>query len=293
MCGIIGLLVRRDDLKPVLGRLLVPMFECMAERGPDSAGVAVFSEATCGSYKASVYAKTNGFDWKALAAQLVGPLLEVKVDNHALFVLSKGEDRLRGWLRMHAPDVTLLSVGSSIEVFKDEGNPRTILQKYAFAELSGSHAVGHTRMATESRVSPAHAHPYTAGRDFCLVHNGSLSNPYMLRRRLEAAGVAFETDNDTEAVCRYLEWRLSQGDDLELALEHAFGELDGFYTLLIGTRERLTLVRDPVACKPAVVAETDDYVAVASEFRSLAHLPGIEAARLFEPLPGRIYSWTA
>jgi glutamate synthase domain-containing protein 1 len=295
MCGIVGLLLRRDDLRPILGRMLVPMFECLADRGPDSAGLAIFAEAPSGLQKASLYAKTNAFDWKKLASSMdaeFGAAVESHADNHALFVVARGEDQLREWLRAHAPEVTLLAVGRAIEVLKDEGNPRAIAKKYAFSELQGSHAVGHTRMATESRVSPAHAHPYTAGRDFCLVHNGSLSNPYMLRRRLERASIVFETDNDTEAACRYLEWRQSQGDTLEGAIEHAFSELDGFYTLLIGTRERMTLVRDPVACKPAVVAETDDYVAVASEFRSLAHLPGIEKARLFEPLPRKIYSWT-
>src|SRR5262249_14511271 len=155
-------------------------------------------------------------------------------------------------------------VGRSIDVYKDEGPPTEIACRYRFAELAGSHCVGHTRMATESAVTPAHAHPYTAGEDLCLVHNGSLSNPYMLRRMLERQGVNFETDNDTEAACRFLEWRLGKGDALEAALEQGFRVFDGFYTLLIGTADRLTLVRDAFACKPAVVAETDDYVAVAT-----------------------------
>jgi methylamine---glutamate N-methyltransferase subunit A len=151
--------------------------------------------------------------------------------------------------------------------------------------------VGHTRMATESAVTPAHAHPYTAGEDFCLVHNGSLSNPWSLRRMLEKKGIHFETDNDTEAACRYLEWRMSQGDTLEEALQKAFTELDGFYTLLMATVDKMVLVRDAFACKPAIIAETPNYVAVSSEFRSLAHLPGIHQARLFEPVPEEIYSW--
>ena len=155
------------------------------------------------------------------------------------------------------------------------GHPAEIAERYGFAGLEASHCVGHTRMATESAVSPAHAHPFTAGEDFCLVHNGSLSNPWSLRRRLEKRGVDFETDNDTEAACRFLEWRMREGESLEEALKAAFVELDGFYTLLMATAEKLVLVRDAFACKPAVVAETEDYVAVSSEFRSLAHLPGI------------------
>ncbi len=177
-------------------------------------------------------------------------------------------------------------------MFKDIGEPALLIKQYHLAELTGSHAVGHTRMATESAVSPAHAHPFTAGEDFCLVHNGSLSNPHSLRRALERRGIHFETDNDTETACRFLEWRMREGDSLEKAIEKAFVELDGFYTLLMATSDRMVLVRDPFACKPAVVAETDDYVAVSSEFRSLAHLPGVDKAKLFEPSPERIYSWS-
>jgi methylamine---glutamate N-methyltransferase subunit A len=198
---------------------------------------------------------------------------------------------LKTFLAQCDPSPHLLSVGRQIDVYKDEGYPSEIARRYHFAELSGSHCVGHTRMATESAVSPAHAHPFTAGEDFCLVHNGSLSNPYMLRRKLEAQGLHFETDNDTEAACRFIEWRMQQGQDLDQALHTAFSELDGFYTLLIATDRQMTLVRDAFACKPAVVAETDQYVAISSEFRSLAHLPGVENANIFEPLPEVIYSW--
>jgi amidophosphoribosyltransferase len=295
MCGIVGLLARTPELQRSLGQLLVPMFHCMGERGPDSAGLAVFGDAPgAGRRKVSLYAKAPGVDFARIAGTMratidAGATLRV-VANHALAVVDASPQAIREWFARE-PDVTVLSIGRAIELYKDEGNPDAIAEKYAFPERKGTHAVGHTRMATESAVSPAHAHPYTAGEDFCLVHNGSLSNPYKLRRMLEAEGIQFETDNDTEAACRFLEWRLSQGDDLETAIEHAFVELDGFYTLLIGTRGSLSLVRDPVACKPAVVAETDDYVAVSSEYRALAHLPGIERARIFEPLPERIYSW--
>ena len=160
-----------------------------------------------------------------------------------------------------------------------------------WARLAGTHVVGHTRMATESAVTPDRAHPFTAGEDFCLVHNGSISNPFMIRRKLEHQGIGFDTDNDTEAASRFLEWRMREGDDLEAALQRGFEVLDGFYTFLIGTRDKLALVRDAFACKPAIVAETDDYVAIASEFRGLAHLPGVNNAKLFEPMPEELYVW--
>jgi amidophosphoribosyltransferase len=187
--------------------------------------------------------------------------------------------------------VAVLSVGQSIDLYKDVGAPADIARRYDFATLGGTHLVGHTRMATESAVTPAHAHPFTAGRDFCLVHNGSLSNPHLVRKRLEPLGIRFETDNDTEAACRYFEWRLREGDDLRAAVARGFSELDGFFTFLMGTETELLIVRDAFACKPAVVAESDDYVAIASEFRSLAHLPDIGHATLFEPKPEEIYSW--
>ena len=179
-----------------------------------------------------------------------------------------------------------------IDLYKDTGKPTDVADRYNFKSLKGSHLVGHTRMATESAVTPTHAHPFTAGEDFCLVHNGSLSNPNQIRRKLEHHGIEFETDNDTEAACRFLEWRMREGDELETALNQGFEELDGFYTFLMGTANKLALVRDAFGCKPAVVAQTDDYVAIASEFRSLAHLPDVKNAHIYEPAPEEIYVWT-
>jgi amidophosphoribosyltransferase len=199
---------------------------------------------------------------------------------------------LRNWFATHYPAVHLLSVGRSIDLYKDVGLPREVAERYGFEHFDGTHLVGHTRMATESAVTPENAHPYTAGEDWCLVHNGSLANPGSLRRKLEKLGERFESDCDTESACRYLHWRLSCGENLETALDHAFLDFDGFFTFLMGTGDKLALVRDPFACKPAVVAESDDYVAIASEFRSLAHLPGIKHATVFEPKPAEVYSWS-
>jgi len=198
---------------------------------------------------------------------------------------------VRAWIKERFPALHVLSAGRSIDIYKDIGHPSHVAKRYQFTQLTGTHLVGHTRMATESAVTPAHAHPFTAGEDFCLVHNGSLSNPYSIRRKLEPLGITFDTDNDTEAATRFLEWRMREGDDLETALHKGFEELDGFYTFLMGTHDKLALVRDPFACKPAVVAETDDYVAIASEFRSLAKLPDVKNATLFEPMPQELYVW--
>ncbi|MGX7000733.1 amidophosphoribosyltransferase [Caballeronia sp. KNU42] len=302
MCGIVGLLVKTPALREQLGALMVPMLIGMTERGPDSAGLAVFSQPLdAAKRKLSLYSgftpEGDRFDWSGLATVLNGVMnVDAEVDaqgNHAVLTLRGDPEAVKAWLRATFPKVYLLSTGRSIDLYKDIGTPAQVAARYDFANLKGSHLVGHTRMATESAVTPDRAHPFTAGEDFCLVHNGSLSNPYGVRRMLEPQGIHFDTDNDTEAACRFLEWRLREGDELPVALQKGFEELDGFYTFLMGTSTELALIRDPFACKPAVVAETDDYVAIASEFRSLAHLPDIKHAKVFEPAPEEMYVWKA
>ncbi|MGV3582006.1 MAG: class II glutamine amidotransferase [Methylophilus sp.] len=296
MCGIVGLLLKKESMRANIGELMLPMLIGMTERGPDSAGMAVFTEAVTEGYlKYNLFAPSMTFNWQALADEF-NTALSVKASvssqsNHAILLTKADMNTVKAWLKQSYPNVHLLSVGQAMDIYKDTGRPAEVAERYDFLKLQGSHLVGHTRMATESAVTPAHAHPFTAGTDWCLVHNGSLSNPNNIRRKLQHEGITFETDNDTEAACRFLEWRMREGDDLEAALEKGFDELDGFYTLLMGTKDQLALVRDPFACKPAVIAEHDDYVAIASEFRSLAHLPDIKNAHVFEPSPKEMYVW--
>jgi amidophosphoribosyltransferase len=295
MCGIVGLLVKNESLRPRLGELMVPMLIGMTERGPDSSGMAVFTSPVADSQrKLSLYVQAGDFDWAKLGASLTRQFAAVTFDvrvNHAIMTSTSSPADVRAFLTASFPAVHVLSVGRSIDLYKDVGLPADVAKRYDFGRATGTHLVGHTRMATESAVTPENAHPYTAGEDWCLVHNGSLANPGMLRRKLEKLGEHFESDCDTESACRYLHWRLQQGESLETALHHAFEDFDGFFTFLMGTGNKLALVRDPFACKPAVVAETDEYVAIASEFRSLAHLPGVRDANVFEPKPEEVYSW--
>jgi glutamate synthase domain-containing protein 1 len=296
MCGIVGLLVKNQNMRANIGELMMPMLIGMTERGPDSAGMAVFtSPVSAGELKYNLYAPSMEFNWQGMAHDFDAHLgSKVKISsqgNHAILVSHLETPTIKTWIKEHYPDVHLLSVGQSIDVYKDTGRPAEVAARYDFPKLAGTHLVGHTRMATESAITPAHAHPFTAGEDWCLVHNGSLSNPNNIRRKLEHEGISFETDNDTEAACRFLEWRMREGDDLNTALQQGFEELDGFFTLLMGTKDQLALVRDPFACKPAIVAEHDDYVAIASEFRSLAHLPDVKNAHVFEPSPKEMYVW--
>ena len=296
MCGIVGLLLKKPALRPRLGEFMVPMLIGMTERGPDSSGMAVFTEsAGTGRRKLSLYCADPAFQWRQFEGKLFTMLedatFEIKV-NHCIVTTSGDPVMLRAWIAHEYPMVHILSVGKNIDLYKDVGLPSEVADRYGFANFAGSHLVGHTRMATESAVTPQNAHPYTAGEDWCLVHNGSLANPGSIRRKLEKLGSQFESDCDTEGACRYLHWRQEQGDSLEAACEQAFIDFDGFFTFLMGTQDKLALVRDPFACKPAVVAESDDYVAIASEFRSLAHLPGIKHATVFEPKPAEVYSWS-
>ena len=295
MCGIVGLLVKRPELREKLGALMVPMLIGMTERGPDSSGMAVFTEPVAPECrKLSLYCAEPSFDWKHLEGVLSERFADVKLEvnaNHAILRTTSSPDGVRRWLQQSHEGLHVLSVGRQIDLYKDVGLPADVANRYGFEHFQGTHLVGHTRMATESAVTPENAHPYTAGEDWCLVHNGSLANPGSIRRKLEKLGATFESDCDTEGACRYLHWRLAAGDTLEAALQHAFDDFDGFFTFLMGTHDKLALVRDPFACKPAIVAETDDYVAIASEFRSLAHLPGVKHAELFEPKPAEVYSW--
>ena len=286
--------VKSAQLRPQLGEHLAMMLEQLAFRGPDSAGVAFYGDpAPLGSCKVSLCAA--GADWRALATEIgsaVGACSPPRVRaSHATFVVQAEAEDVQGWLAERHPQLRLMSAGSSIEIYKEAGPPAEFVRRFAIAEIAGSHALGHTRMATESRVSTEHSHPFSTGLDLCLVHNGSLSNHNRLRRKLAREGIRFQTDNDSEVAAGYLTWRLREGADLELALEGCLEDLDGFYTFAVGNADGFAVLRDPIACKPAVMAETDEWVAMASEYRAIAVLPGAEDADSWEPEPGRVYSW--
>ena len=297
MCGIVGLFFKNPELEPELGHYFSAMLDCMSSRGPDSAGFAVYGEdAPSGCLKLTLQHPDEQFDWRGLADALNHRFQEKpewKVNaTHACFVLPVDEAAVRAWLHAHVPGITVMSVGRRIEIMKEVGLPAAVLQRFNVRHMRGSHAIGHTRMATESAVTTAGSHPFSTGQDLCLVHNGSLSNHNRLRENLRREGLAFHTENDSEVAAGYLTWRLGQGATLREALESALKDLDGFYTFTIGTRDGFAVLRDPIACKPAVMAETPDYVAMSSEYRSLTGLPGIEKARLWEPEPATVYSWT-
>jgi glutamate synthase domain-containing protein 1 len=296
MCGIAGLFTKTDALRSQLGGQLAAMLTQLSDRGPDSAGVAFYRDpAPEGWSKVSLHSAGAEPAWAALSGELgraFGAASEPAVRaTHAVIHVAGDAPDVQDWLHAEHPELTLMSAGQRIEIFKEAGLPTEFVRRFALDELAGSHALGHTRMATESRVSTEGSHPFSTGLDLCLVHNGSLSNHNRLRRSLQRAGIVFATENDSEVAAGYLTWRMREGATLEQALEACLEDLDGFYTFAVGTADGFAVLRDPIACKPAVMAETDEWVAMASEYRAIAVLPGAQDAVIWEPEPGRVYSW--
>jgi amidophosphoribosyltransferase len=298
MCGIVGLYLKNPDLRPTLGTLFAPMLVEMTERGPDSAGLAVYRDGVGdgSEAKVTVFNAEPAFDWDALAVAAsarLGTTVDIeRASTHAILRARIDATALRGWVEANRDDVRIMSSGSVLEIYKEIGLPTDVLERFDVSRMSGSHMIGHTRMATESAVTTEGAHPFNTGDDLCLVHNGSLSNHNRLRDWLrDKQGVRFQTDNDSEVAAGYFTWRLGQGATITEALEAGIKDLDGFYTFAVGTRDGFSVLRDPIACKPAVMAETDDWVAMSSEFRALAQLPGVDHAVVWEPKPGTVYSW--
>ena len=296
MCGIVGVFLKNPERRTELGSLLAGMLAQMTERGPDSAGFAVYGEkAPLGAYKATLFHPDSDFDWRELDASLdqefgLAARSQHRGSHRVVTVRSEAET-LRRWLAAHFPSVRPMGFGERIEIFKEKGRPDEVIGSFDLPSMSGTHALGHTRMATESAVTTEHSHPFSTGIDLCLVHNGSLSNHNRLREFLRRRGIHFTTDNDSEVAAGYLTWRMGEGASLEEALKAGLKDLDGFYTFAVGTRDGFAILRDPIACKPAVMGETEDWVAMATEYRAISTLPGADRAAIWEPRPATVYSW--
>jgi methylamine---glutamate N-methyltransferase subunit A len=300
MCGIAGLHLRGDQLRDRLGSLLAAMMGQLCERGPDSAGIGLYGDATLarpGWSTVSVLARDPAAAARHLEAAVVqladAALLVTVVDAVVVVSAACPLDRLTAQVRATLPDGAILSTGHELAVLKGVGDPRDLAVRFGLAGRSGHRGVAHTRMATESAVTVAHGHPFSVRPDLCLVHNGSFANHSSIRRGLARRGITCDTDNDSEVAARFVGWRLDEGDSLEKALRALGESFDGFFTLLVTTDTEFAVVRDAIACKPALVAETAGWVAMASEYRALAELPGIEQARVFEPDPAEVYLWAA
>jgi glutamate synthase domain-containing protein 1 len=293
MCGIVGLFLKDHALEPQLGSLLAGMLGTMCDRGPDSAGFAVYGCAASDAIKLTIRGP-RGCDYDAIVRRLQEsgrPLPYVVRDTHLVLTLPESDEIPVRAKIAPMPELTIVGSGRRMEIFKEVGRPDQVARRFRLETMTGTHGIGHTRMATESAVTTDGAHPFTTGPDQCLVHNGSLSNHNALRRELIREGLSFQTENDTEVAAGYMSWRMREGDSLEQTLNSTLTALDGFYTFVVGTESGFGVLRDPIACKPAVMAETDRWVAFGTEYRALVDLPGIDAARVWEPVPAQAYLW--
>ena len=296
MCGIVGLFLKDKSLEPQLGTLLSEMLVTMTDRGPDSAGIAIYGADQNDLVKLTIQSPAPETDFAGLTEDLrkagVTNASILPKSTHAVITVSSDQlDVTRTALEELRPDVRIMGTGSAMEIYKEVGLPNDVLERFKISDMTGTHGIGHTRMATESAVTTLGAHPFSTGSDQCLVHNGSLSNHNNLRRELTREGIRLETQNDSEVAAAYLTGEMAKGKNLGEALTSALDDLDGFFTFVVGTKSGFGVVRDPIACKPAVMAETDAYVAFGSEYRALVNLPGIEDAKVWEPEPATVYFW--
>ena len=294
MCGIAGLFLKDAKLEPDLGSMLAGMLSPLNDRGPDSAGFAVYGAETPGHVKFTLRLPST-FDLeqllKDLRDELGGPVGHRLHGTHVVLSIPAESAALARRALTAFEEVAIVGAGRRMEIFKEVGRPDDVSRQFGLDTMSGTHAIGHTRMATESAVTTNGAHPFTTGDDQCLVHNGSLSNHCAVRRELIKKGLSFQTENDTEVAAGFITAKLKDGGSLRQAMEACLDSLDGFYTFVIGTEAGFGVLRDPIACKPAVVAETDRLVAFGTEYRALVDLPGIASAIVWEPAPATVYRW--
>jgi methylamine---glutamate N-methyltransferase subunit A len=293
MCGIVGLFLKDCGLEPELGALLAVMLGTLSDRGPDSAGFAVYGTEALGAIKLTIRGP-RGYDFPAAVRRLEAHRSHLPYfvhDTHLVLTVPLSEETaLRAEIGA-VPELGIVGSGRRMEIFKEVGRPEKVAERFGLEAMAGTHGIGHTRMATESAVTTNGAHPFTTGPDQCLVHNGSLSNHNALRRELIRDGLSFQTENDTEVAAGYMSWRMREGASLEQTLNASLTALDGFYTFVVGTESGFGVLRDPIACKPAVMAETDRWVAFGTEYRALVDLPGIDTAHVWEPAPAKPYLW--
>ena len=292
MCGIVGIYLKSKRFEGSLGNMLSDMLINMGSRGPDSAGFAIYKEDEEENFKYSLC--LNGADYEKFKKEILNKITISKIEKNSDHVIMKSKDHpsvVIKVLNKNFKEISIVGYGKSIEIFKQVGEPKDVVKKFNLQSFNGTHGIGHTRMATESAITTDGSHPYSTGEDECLVHNGSLSNHNNLRRKLKKGGINFNSENDTEVAAGYISKNLSNKKSLNDTLKDGLRDLDGFYTFITGTRKGFAVLRDEIACKPAVIAETDDYVAIASEFQAMAHLPNVNNAKIFEPEPGVVYSW--
>jgi glutamate synthase domain-containing protein 1 len=310
MCGIAGIIYRNAGGVHHVGRDMTAMLQAMKHRGPDSTGYALYRPTADGYVMHVKLAEGNGDQDFDFAARLRRQRAEVearmktlgarigsvdKSTDHAMTVTFDHDGDLKQ-LADYVEDVRgaeVLSLGRSLEIVKDLGDANTVAADYGLDGFVGTHAIGHARMATESDVDIANAHPYWAYPfpDVAVVHNGQLTNYHHWRRRLERAGHRFQSDCDSEIIAVYLAERMAQGDSLEDAMRRSLADLDGVFTYICVTEDALGVAKDELGAKPLVLYESDEIVALASEEIAIRKVIDREI-ETYDPYEGAVMVWS-
>lgn len=274
MCGIVGIFYKgQAERKGPVGDVLVRMCQHLYRRGPDSTGFAVYNAPRAGTLIVRIDLDRPDVESAAELAALAAEQIVVVKDwqrigrSVRMEVASDADGKLADWIEERVEGARVFSIGQAMEIVKDVGSAEDVDRAYGVGSLTGTHGIGHTRMATESRVDIAHSHPFWARPfpDIAVVHNGTITNYHQLRRRLEMKGHRFSTQNDSEVIAVFIADRLQAGESLEDALRASITALDGTFAYLISTDRGVGLARDQFATKPLLYAENDDLVVLSSE----------------------------
>ncbi|HEY8858604.1 MAG TPA: hypothetical protein VIM27_04070 [Gaiellales bacterium] len=308
MCGIAGIIYRNGANE--IGRDMTRMLQSMKHRGPDSTGYALYglaSHPVVVRYKLADANDPRDFEFsdklqrhrgevEARMRELGATIESVENETEYAFraVLHYDGDlkALADYLE-DVPDCEILSLGHSLEIVKDLGDAETVSKQYDLGDFTGTHAIGHVRMATESDVDISGAHPYWAYpfADVAVVHNGQLTNYFQWRRRLERSGHRFQSECDSEVIAVYLAEKTGEGMTLEESMRASMEELDGVFTYICVTKDALGVAKDEMAAKPLVLYESDGLVALASEEIAIRAIIDHEIDT-YDPYEGEVLVWT-
>ena len=299
MCGIAGILYKHVEDERRTGQALIDMLDGCQHRGPDSTGFALYGSTDSDRLRMRFFVG-EGAEAEAAIARIQeilekhqARILEDETigNNYRVVVAFHGDLQRLSYDVEHAAKV--ISIGSSLEIVKDIGGAHDVDRTYKVEAFTGSHGLGHVRLATESDVKPEAAHPFwaTGFADIAIVHNGQITNYWKMRRRLERRGFAFNTDNDSELIAVYLADKIKQGIPLKDALKTSIEDLDGTFSFLVSTKDEIGYAKDRLAVKPMVLYEDDDLIAIASEEVSLNRLFPGRALDTKEPPPGTYETW--
>jgi glutamate synthase domain-containing protein 1 len=303
MCAIAGLLFkngRRSTLNMTTGEALTAMLDATLHRGPDSAGWAIYHEPLHDRLRIRFFLSDP-----AAAESDIRQIRQLLADRQAAIVKEETLGCTYGVVVDYTGDVLALtraldgqarvvSIGASLDIIKDVGQPTELSARYDIGRFDGNHGIAHIRLATESGVHADTSHPFWACgfADVATVHNGQITNYWIMRRRLERKGMRFQTENDTELIAVYLAYQMSRGISLEAALESSLADLDGTFSYLVATRDAIGYAKDKLAAKPMVKYEDDELIAIASEEVGLNRLFPGRALETTEPAPLTSGLWT-